>query len=587
MTPVVFDGCAGWLDIGSGRIGVVICPPFGQEAMLTYRACRILAERLHTHGFSVLRFDYPGTGDSAGSETDPDRVAAWQAGVEAAIAMLLDSTPAEHVILVGLRLGAALALRAAADTKRVVGVGCLAPVVSGRSYARELRLLANTWREANLLPPPAQSVAHLDVVGDRLSGETLEALSAIDLRKLPATAPDILLVDDGNTPSIAALEERLQTLGARVVRDDFPDARGFLQDAFSTMVPEQAFASLIAWCRSLPTPAAQPGPAPSPVAPGILDLPGASEAAMRFGADQRLYGVLCTPPGADATGSPVVVMVNTGFGRRTGDGRIYVTLARQLAARGVASLRFDAAGFGESGACPGRRLDPYDRGIVDDLAAAADALTHRGYGALIVVGICSGAYAAFHAGLRDPRIGGLVVVNLQKFVWRDGVSLQVENRRQRRPSVFYLKAVVRRETWRRIFRGDAHILSIGATLIRRLLASLFNKACLLLERLTGLQTRAGQVRRWLAALERAGKRLYLVYSDGDPGLSELALSAGSRAVPSRGPGLPRVQVIPQADHALLDHAARQDLIERICLIVADVQKKRSRPALKRPKTATI
>ena len=574
MTPVVFDGCAGWLDIGSSPTGVVICAPFGQEAMLTYRGCRILAERLHAHGFSVLRFDYPGTGDSSGSEMDPDRVAAWQAGVDAAVAMLLRTTPAEHVILVGLRLGAALALRAAVSAPQVVGVGCLAPVVSGKSYARELRLLANTWREANLLPPAAQAVAHLDVVGDRLSGEALEALSAIDLRKLPATAPDILLVDDGNTPSIAGLAERLETLGARVVCEDFPDARAFLQDAFSTVVPEQAFASLIAWCRSLPLPAprAEPKPAPSSVAPGILNLPGACEEAMRFGKDRRLYGVVCKPPGEDAVGSPVVVMVNTGFGRRTGDGRIYVTLARKLAAEGVATLRFDAAGFGESGACPGRSLDPYDRGIVDDLTAAADALKDRGYGALIVVGICSGAYAAFHAGLRDRRIGGLVIVNLQKFVWRDGASLQVENRRHRRPSIFYLRAIARRETWRRIFRGDAHIGSIGATLILRSLESAFNKACLLLERMTGLQTRAGQVRRWLAALERAGTRLYLVYSDGDPGLSELALLALSRTVVSRRSGLPRVQVIPEADHALLDHAARQNLIERICLIVADVQK---------------
>ncbi|WP_163468136.1 hypothetical protein, partial [Klebsiella michiganensis] len=34
-----------------------------------------------------------------------------------------------------------------------------------------------------------------------------------------------------------------------------------------------------------------------------------------------------------------------------------------------------------------------------------------------VAGNCSGAHHAFHAALADPRIQGLVLTNLQCFVW--------------------------------------------------------------------------------------------------------------------------------------------------------------------------
>ena len=45
--------------------GVVLCAPFGQEAMRTHRALRQLATLLTKRGYHVLRFDYRGTGDSA------------------------------------------------------------------------------------------------------------------------------------------------------------------------------------------------------------------------------------------------------------------------------------------------------------------------------------------------------------------------------------------------------------------------------------------------------------------------------------------------------------------------------------------
>src|SRR5579871_2345685 len=61
--------------------GVVLCPPIGHEQIHSHRGLRCLADALAEAGFSVLRFDYHGTGDSAGAGEEPGRVAAWLANV--------------------------------------------------------------------------------------------------------------------------------------------------------------------------------------------------------------------------------------------------------------------------------------------------------------------------------------------------------------------------------------------------------------------------------------------------------------------------------------------------------------------------
>src|SRR5690349_12729915 len=60
---------------------IVLCPPLGYEYMSAYRTWRLLAERLAALGFDVLRFDYDGTGNSAGVYEDPCRVDAWKRSI--------------------------------------------------------------------------------------------------------------------------------------------------------------------------------------------------------------------------------------------------------------------------------------------------------------------------------------------------------------------------------------------------------------------------------------------------------------------------------------------------------------------------
>ena len=93
---------------------VLICYPMGNEQIFAYRTMRQLAARLARVGFHVLRFDYFGTGDSYG-ETGEGGIARWCEDIETAIEELRDVTGVTKVSLVGLRLGANLSARVAAN----------------------------------------------------------------------------------------------------------------------------------------------------------------------------------------------------------------------------------------------------------------------------------------------------------------------------------------------------------------------------------------------------------------------------------------------------------------------------------------
>ena len=104
-------------DEGSGP-AVVLCPPLAYEAVCAHAALLDLADLLADAGCTVVRIDYDGTGNSVGSDTDPDRVAAWLASIDDAVDHFVDRGW-EPVTLLGLRIGATLAATVAAQRNEV------------------------------------------------------------------------------------------------------------------------------------------------------------------------------------------------------------------------------------------------------------------------------------------------------------------------------------------------------------------------------------------------------------------------------------------------------------------------------------
>jgi exosortase A-associated hydrolase 1 len=119
----------------------------------------------------------------------------------------------------------------------------------------------------------------------------------------------------------------------------------------------------------------------------------------------QLVGVLAVPQQPAARG---VLIVVGGPQYRAGSHRQFTLLARHLAHAGVASLRFDYRGMGDSSGA----LHSYED-IEDDIRSAVDALVARvpSLQEVVIWGLCGAASAALFYAHTDRRIGGLVLVN--------------------------------------------------------------------------------------------------------------------------------------------------------------------------------
>lgn len=117
--------------------GVVLCNPWGNEALSSHRSYRLLSELLARAGLHVLRFDYHGTGDSGGL-FPADGLDGWIRDAIMAVEELRTLTGARRIGLVGLRLGAAVAAGVAALDRGVRQVALWDPVCDGPGWLAEV-----------------------------------------------------------------------------------------------------------------------------------------------------------------------------------------------------------------------------------------------------------------------------------------------------------------------------------------------------------------------------------------------------------------------------------------------------------------
>jgi pimeloyl-ACP methyl ester carboxylesterase len=140
------------------------------------------------------------------------------------------------------------------------------------------------------------------------------------------------------------------------------------------------------------------------------------EIPVQFGPDGSLIGVITTP--SEGSLAPVAcLMLNMGANHRIGPRRINVKLARQMAARGISSIRFDLAGLGDSG--PASGSEHFLTQAVFDLQAAMNLIqTMLGIRRFIAIGLCSGATNGLSLAVADARVVGLLMFDGYAFPGR-------------------------------------------------------------------------------------------------------------------------------------------------------------------------
>lgn len=123
------------LGRGSKGRGIVICDALFDEALCAHRAISFASGSLAQARWNSLRFDYFGTGDSAGDTVDFSLARALDDTTDA-IDELKASTGLEAVYLLGMRLGGALAMQIAATREDVRGLVLWDPVIEGETVLR-------------------------------------------------------------------------------------------------------------------------------------------------------------------------------------------------------------------------------------------------------------------------------------------------------------------------------------------------------------------------------------------------------------------------------------------------------------------
>jgi uncharacterized protein len=164
-------------------VGVAILNPFGDEYLRAHRSLRQLADRLAGAGFHVLRFDYFGCGDSAGGDHE-GRLARWVEDAALAVEELEALAGSPRVALVGLRLGASLAVRLADGHPGVDHLVLWDPVGDGRLYLKEIDAAHEVCMRENARRATGLPAAEApECLGFPLPGALRAEIESVDLSR--------------------------------------------------------------------------------------------------------------------------------------------------------------------------------------------------------------------------------------------------------------------------------------------------------------------------------------------------------------------------------------------------------------------
>ena len=533
--------------------GVVLCSAWGIHELSSRKMMFRLAAELAVAGLPTLRFDYPGTADApeatGGLET-------WIAAATDAADRLKAAAGLDRIIFAGIGVGATIAFLTAAARDDVAGLVLAAPVVSGRRYVREITLAAPVVEEALGLGA-TQRPDGVSIGGILMPTQIASDLKAVDLMTARAShKPPALVVCRPGQEHETALADCLNRTGWPTELADFHGFDAAMDNPTSSVFPAAAVGTISRWCieQAGEKPAAREAAIVERV---VVEGPGYSEEPVVFG--RNLFGVLTTPEQKAAR--PTVVFLNSGYDHHSGWAYQWTRTARALAASGIASLRFDMANIGDSAARPDVPEQVlYGEGQQADIAAALGMLADRGETSVVLVGRCSGAFAAFHAAARSLSVAAAVMINPLRIIREPEEEVEIAISTGPRSMADYRRRASNGKLFKRLMAGDIDILGaakgIAIQLVRRIAQRIAP--------LTGTFSKTVRLRRQCHAMmqrmDDRGAVLQFVCSEHDGSLEQIAFYFGRdyRGI-RRYPGA-QLTTVSDADHNMTPLAAHDSVV---------------------------
>lgn len=560
--PVAFSGMAGIFTPAPacGSLAVLFVSPWGLEDLSVRKFWRVISERLAGRNVASLRFDLPGTGDSLDPASFEGGLGVWDDAIVAAADELSRRSGAQRIVLVGQGLGAALAARVSSRLEHLAGMALLAPVVSGRFHLREVAAMSRMVDDSLGLAEDQRQTKGVSIAGFTLTdpiAADIRRLDLLALNDLPAVP--CLVAERATRPSDGEFAVYLAARGVTVERLPFDGYEALTANPAVSKVPEDMAVRIAGWITTLAPSEETLALRPALLAPGTLDGGAFQQTPVCFGDVSPLYGVLTRPVGKRQ--GATVLFLSTGYDRHAGWGRTTVALARQLAERGIASLRFDAANVADSPPAPHAPTQVlYSTAQEHDVATAIDFLTRQELGPIILAGRCSGAYLSFRSAVADPRVAGAVIVNPYTFRWQPDRDVDTALQFGARALSDYGQRALQWATVRRLLKGEIDVRRALTNI-----ASVVSKKALqpLMLFLRHYTEEGRHVHAAFRTLARRGTKVTLVYSESDVGWEHFSSYFGQRGERMGEYGNVQLVVIPNADHNLTPPHARLAYLDEV------------------------
>ena len=256
MEPFIFDaegaslfGCYHEPSPPARDCALVLANPLGHEYVQFHRVYRQLAIMLADAGFPVLRFDYTGTGDSSGDYPDwsLDR---WGRDLEAAAKEVNRRAVTKNTAVVGLRVGASIALNVAAERKDLDALVLWDPVIRGAAHVEELRAGHSSMVGYAHVLPKAGTDCPPEVLGFAFPDSIAQEISALDLLEVEGDAAKrILVIESNDAEPQQALCESLAKTSAVLDHQQYsnPHLWVWTEDFAKMHVPRRILQSIVDW----------------------------------------------------------------------------------------------------------------------------------------------------------------------------------------------------------------------------------------------------------------------------------------------------------------------------------------------------
>jgi alpha-beta hydrolase superfamily lysophospholipase len=582
---IVTDGCV-----------ALVLSPIGIESQGSSASLDALELALVSSGHVVIRIDPPGAGSATDDgEEGPEWEWIVQASVDVAKAAVT-RWPDRPLVLVGVQLGAAVAVEVAEALGSVSSIVAWAPTVNGKKFLRALKMFGAVASDENPgVAQPDKPVTALQVGGYSFGPRLQEAIGHINLSahsSLPANS--ILVIDRDDVSNAGPWIKQLEKVpGLRLKAPQLPGTKNArFDDPELGTIPTLVITEIVDWVDELelgethfesPVESKKVGPL---LLSGSVDFVVAGTSVResvrvfeaggtaKFGGASML-AITCEPtePNPDLRCSAVII-TSTGANSSSGPGRLNARLARRLGATGHIVVRYDRRGVGGSSG-PFLSIQSEDpdgtRARVSFLAYADEHLhdlecvvrellghTRR---ELDLIGTCSGATLAYRfalSGKSSLRIRNLVTVN--QILWdNNSVDLALESPLvDAKVAGKLVRAAKNPLAWPGLLRSDLDVRK-NVVRVARHIGLTINKA-VVRDNSPGLPSSFQRLRT-------SGVALTHVFDNEEVGLHYLRENAGSLLDSFRRRGELETWTIDGAGHTFGPQVAQRWLVTRITALL--------------------